>query len=45
MTLVVSLKNILVDDEPEKHDGLLQDSLDFVVRFLERASALTACRE
>lgn len=34
MTFIVSLKDVLVDNEPEKHDSLLQNSLDFVVRFL-----------
>jgi hypothetical protein len=34
MALVIPLENIFVDDESEQDDGLLENSLDLVIRFL-----------
>lgn len=35
MALVISFKDIFVDDESEQYDRLLQNGLDLVVRFLQ----------
>lgn len=40
MTFVVSLEDVLVNDEPEEKDSLLQDSLNLVVRFLRELRQL-----
>lgn len=34
MSLVVPLKDVLVDDEPEENDGLVQYGVDLLVGFL-----------
>ena len=45
MTLVVSLKDVLVDDEAEEHNGLLEDSFYFVVCFLYEKGSAQSVRE
>jgi hypothetical protein len=35
MRLVISFKDVLVDDETEENNGLLQDSVDLFVGFLQ----------